>query len=241
MLKALLLACLAAGALEAQNVVSESAIHQAVERHVRAALSRQNHAQDRCEIHPRWKGDVVLEEAGPVEIAVKPLSARPLRGAGMVRVELRVKGQTCRTLTVTVDTRLYRRVLVASRALRRGEELGPEAVELDEREVTMMRDGVFTDPAQVADMQTKRPLNAGAMLTALHCQGVPLVRQGEMVELVVVGGGMELSTRGVALQDAGAGALVRVRNEKSGKVLRGEVLTAGVVCLNLGEGRNGHE
>ncbi len=238
MIKALLLACLATSALWAQNVVSEDAIHQAVERHVRAALQRQHTTPDRCEIHTRWKGDVVLDEAGPVEIAVNPLTSRPLRGAGMVRVELKVKGQTRRTLTVTVDTRIHRRVLVTSRALRRGDLLGPEVLEVEERDITLLRDACFTDPAQVAGKQARRPLNAGEVLTALHSQGVPLVRQGDAVQLVVVGGGMEMSTQGVALQDGSAGVQIRVRNQESGKILRGEVLAAGLVRLDIGEARH---
>jgi flagella basal body P-ring formation protein FlgA len=238
MIRALVLACLASGALWAQNVVSEGAIHQAVERHVRAAFQRQNKAQDRCEIHARWKGDVVLGEKGPVEIEVKPLSARPLRGVGLVRVELKVKGQTCRTLTVTVDTRVYRRVLVASRAIRRGELLGEELLEEEERDVTMLKDGTYTGMDQVRGLQARRPMNAGTTLTHLHCQSVPLVRQGEVVELVVVGGGMELSAPGIALQDGGAGTRIRVKNQESGKILRGEVLAEGVVRLGGGEGRD---
>jgi flagella basal body P-ring formation protein FlgA len=238
MLKALVLISLAHGALWAQTVVSEEAIHQAVERHVRAALLRQHTAQERCEIHARWKGDVVLEEKGPVEIAVKPLSSRPMRGAGLVRVELKVKGATCRTLTVTVDTRIYRRVLVALRAIRRGELLGEEVLEQEERDVTLLKDGCYAELDQVRGMQARRPINAGAVLTHLHSQSVPLVRQGDPVELVVVGGGMELSAPGVALQDGGAGVRIRVKNQESGKILHGEVLAAGVVRLGGGEDRD---
>jgi flagella basal body P-ring formation protein FlgA len=238
MIRALLLISLTSRALWAQTVVSEEAIHQAVERHVRAALARQNAAQERCEVHARWKGDVVLEEKGPVEIAVKPLSARPLRGAGLVRVELKVKGATCRALTVTVDTRIYRRVLVTSRAIRRGELLGAEMLEAEERDVTLLKDGFFSALEQVQGMQAKRPVNAGEILTRLHSQSVPLVRQGDEVELVVVGGGMELSALGVALQDGGAGARIRVKNRESGKILQGEVLATGVVHLGGGEHRD---
>jgi flagella basal body P-ring formation protein FlgA len=238
MIKALVLACLASSALWAQNVVSEDAIHQAVERHVRAALQRQHASQDRCEVHARWKGDVVLEEKGPVEIAVKPLTSRPLRGAGLVRVELKVRGQTCRTLTVTVDTRIYRRVLVTSRAIRRGELLGEDLLEEEERDVTLMKDGCFTEVEQVRGMQARRPMNAGEILTNLHSQSVPLVRQGDAVELVVIGGGMEMSTPGVALQDGGAGGRIRVKNQESGKVLHGEVLAAGIVRLGGGKDRD---
>lgn len=238
MIKALVLACLASSALWAQNVVSEDAIHQAVERHVRAALQRQNPSQDRCEIHARWKGDVVLEEKGPVEIAVKPLSSRPLRGAGLVRVELKVKGETCRTLTVTVDTRIYRRVLVTSRAIRRGELLDEDLLDQEERDVTLLKDGCYSDMEQVRGMQARRPMNAGEILTRLHSQSVPLVRQGDVVELVVVGGGMELSAPGVALQDGGAGVRIRVRNQESGKILHGEVLAAGVVRMGGGKDRD---
>lgn len=238
MIRALVLACLASSALWAQNVVSESAIHQAVERHVRAALQRQHGTQERCEIHARWKGDVVLAEKGPVEIAVKPLSARPLRGAGLVRVELKVKGETCRTLTVTVDTRIYRRVLVTSRAVRRGELLGADLLEPEERDVTLLKDGYFTEADQVKGLQARRPMNAGEILTRQHSQSVPLVRQGDAVELVVDSGKMQLSTQGVALQDGGAGVRIRVRNQESGKVLQGEVVAAGMVRMGGREDQN---
>ena len=236
MIRALVLACLASSALWAQNVVSENAIHQAVERHVRAALQRENKGQERCEVHARWKGDVVLEEQGPVEIEVRPLSARPLRGAGLVRVELKVKGQTCRTLTVTVDTRIYRRVLVASRVIRRGELLGEDMLDQEERDVTYLKDGYYTEADQVKGMQAKRPMSAGDILTRQRSESVPLIRQGDAVELVVDSGNMQLSTQGVALQDGGAGVRIRVKNQESGKILHGEVLAAGIVRMGGAEG-----
>lgn len=236
MINALFLVCLASSALWAQNVVREHTIHQAVERHVRAALQRGNQSQERCEVHARWKGDVVLEEQGPVEIEVRPLSSRPLRGAGLVRVELKVKGQTCRTLTVTVDTRIYRRVLVASRVIRRGELLGENLLEQEERDITLLKDGCYTEIDQVKGMQARRPMNAGDIFTRQHSESVPLVRQGDAVELVVDSGNMQLSTQGVALQDGGAGVRIRVKNQESGKILHGEVLAAGIVRMGGGEG-----
>ena len=235
MIKALVLATLASSAVWAQNVVSETAIHQAVERYVRAAMQRQHVSQDRCEVHARWQGDVVLDESGPVQIEVKPLSVRPLRGAGLVRVELKVKGQTCRSLTVTVDTRIFRRVLVTSRALRRGEILGAEVLEQEERDITLLKDGVYTEVAQVQGMQARRPMNAGEILTSAYSESVPIIKQGDTVQLVLDSGTMQLSTQGVALQDGGAGVRIRVRNEESGKILQGEVVAAGIVRMGGGE------
>ena len=109
-------------------------------------------------------------------------------------------------------------------------------LEQEERDITLLKDGYYTEVDQVQGMQARRPMNAGDIFTRQHSESVPLVRQGDAVELVVDSGNMQLSTQGVALQDGGAGVRIRVRNQGSGKVLHGEVLAAGIVRMGGGEG-----
>ena len=54
---------------------------------------------------------------------VHRLSDRPLRGPSVLRAEIHLAGRTARVMSVTADVRFFRRVLVAGRNIRRGDEL----------------------------------------------------------------------------------------------------------------------
>ncbi|HAS50615.1 MAG TPA: flagella basal body P-ring formation protein FlgA, partial [Gammaproteobacteria bacterium] len=55
------------------------------------------------------------------------------------------------------------------------------------------------------------------------------VRQGETVTLIAGQSGMQVTSSGIALSDAGIGERVRVRNETSKRVIQGTVVEQGRV------------
>ena len=217
----------------AQNLVSEQVIHRAVERFVHAELEGRVDRQKRFEINTRWQGDVELGIQGDVEIAVRRISVNPFHGPTMVRVELQVEGETRRALTVTVDTRFFKEVLVTTRGIRRGEDFTLDMFELIERDITEEKDGYYTDFAELTDLQAKRPLGFDRILAYRYVEKVPVVHRGDEVQLVVQAGNMQISTLGVALQDGGVGTRIRVRNLDSGKILRGEILDSRTLKVAL--------
>jgi flagella basal body P-ring formation protein FlgA len=186
---------------------------------------------ERLEIKARWQGDVLLDAEGPVRIEMRPLGDRPFRGPAMLRAEVLVAGKTQRVLTVTVDTRYYRPVLVATRAIRRGEAFAPDQVELAERDVTQQHDGFYTDVAALAGLQARRPIPAGAIVGRDRGEALPAIRRGDAVTLVVESRSMQIAAAGVAMQDAGLGQPIRVKNADSGKVLLGHVRDAHTVSM----------
>jgi flagella basal body P-ring formation protein FlgA len=69
----------------------------------------------------------------------------------------------------------------------------------------------------------RRPLPAGAVLTSADLLPDFMVRQGEQVMLVAAADGVRVRAAGLALQDGRMGALVRVQNTSSSKVVQGVV------------------
>jgi len=222
-----------AAAASAAEVVTEAAIHRAVENFVRAALQERLEEGERVKVHTRWQGDVPLEGSGDVEVAVRRLSARPLSGPTVMRVALVVDGKTQREMGITADVRFFRRVLVASRMVRRGEPLAAELVERAERDVTMMKHGFYTDTAELVDLRTRRAVGLGDVLTPRHTEKIPVVRRGDEIALVAETPNLRISTTGVALQDGGMGERIRVRNQDSGKVVYGEVVDPQTIKVGL--------
>lgn len=77
-----------------------------------------------------------------------------------------------------------------------------------------------------AVLSADRPIRAGELIQPI------LVKRGEMVELTYSSPYMHLKTKGIALEDGGKGALIRVKNEKSEKAVSGRVADAGRVEVN---------
>ena len=213
------------------QLVSESAIHGAVEEYVRSETTAEPGAE--LDVRIRWQGEVALDCDGPVGIQVRSISSRPFRGQTMVRAAMYCDGETQKTIAVTVDTRLHMEVLVAKRHIRRHEILGEEMVELAIRDVTAVKGGYFTSFDGFSNNRTRRPVGLGAVLSADHVEQVPAIFRGDEVELVVESSGIWVSVRGVAIQDGSIGNRIRVRNRDSGRIVQGTVLNEGTVNLGL--------
>lgn len=129
------------------------------------------------------------------------------------------------------DWTIYVPVTVQSRirvwALRspevEGARLGSADVAPETRLVGGMAVGYVMDPAQLAHATLRHSLPAGAVLTSQDLLPDLMVRQGEQVTLVAAMGGIEVRAAGLALQDGRQGAVIRVQNATSSKVVQGVV------------------
>lgn len=213
------------------SLVTEASVHEAVEAYVQERLAGLVDPQDRVTVSTRWQGDFLLDRPGQAQFHVVPLSSRPFRGPSVVRVELVIGAETVKTLTLTVDTRIHRPVLVTAQALRRGTPLTSDMVQVEERDITSLADGFFTDLAQLDGWQTRRPIGVSDILTRRHVEPVPVITRGDEVLLVTETANMQLSVRGVAMQDGGIGSRIRVKNADSGKVLSGLIVDAATVRI----------
>lgn len=211
--------------------VTAADLERAVDAYVRAELAPAIAAGERVAVTCRWQQEVQVPGPTPDEIRVRRVAEGSLDGPTVLRAALVTVDRTVREVTLTAEIRRFRPVLVASRLIRRGEELGPTVLEVQEREVTGLADGCFTAIDQVDGMRVRRALGGGQVLTRLHAEPRPVVNRGEEVLLVARGSGIEVSTEGIALEDGGIGARVRVRNAASGKVLYGQVSGAGTVRI----------
>ena len=217
----------------AQITVVAADIEAAVVAFVNQQLQGHLEEGTRVEVNTRWQGDLVLAGEGTPQIRVRRASSRPLRGPTVLRVGIDADGRTLRTMSVTADIRHLRPVLVASHMLRRGEALTEDMIEVAERDITMLRHGYFTEAGLLADMQTRRSLVEGNVLTRNHVEAIPVIRRGDEVELVARTNQLAVSVLGQAMQDGGVGERIRVKNSDSGKVLYGQILNASTIRVGL--------
>jgi len=146
-----------------------------------------------------------------------------------VAVAVSCPGAAHWTIQVPVRLQVFRRVLVTTRPLARGDMPGPADVHAEERDVTRLGYGYIQSLDQIAGHAMARPLIAGAVLNPWDLAGRQMVRAGDQVALVADLGGIEVRTSAMALDGGDTGAHLKVRNVNSGRVIDAVVLAAGEV------------
>ena len=104
-----------------------------------------------------------------------------------------------------------------------GVRLGAADVVAETRLVSGLAAGYVTDIALLSRSTLRHPLPAGAVLMEQDLLPDFMVRQGEQVTLVAAVDGIQVRAAGLALQDGRYGALIRVQNVSSSRVVQGIV------------------
>jgi flagella basal body P-ring formation protein FlgA len=135
------------------------------------------------------------------------------------------------TIFVPVSIETKSSVLVLKHAAGRGARIAEQDVEVQTRMVSGPGDDYLTDVAELSGRTLKRPLGAGAALTADAMAADSLVKRGQQVTLLAAAGGMEVRARGVAMGDAPVSGRVKAQNLSSGRIVEGVVETADVIRI----------
>ena len=117
--------------------------------------------------------------------------------------------------------RRYDRVVVLARPVEPGATLTANDIRLDERSIDGLVSGYFSDPQQVIGKQMRRSMTVGQTLPRLAVLSPKLVSRGERVTFMADLRGLQVRMEGTILMDAAIGDRVRVRNDRSKRIVEG--------------------
>lgn len=160
--------------------------------------------------------------------AFLPVGARQL---GNSSVGVRCPGDW--SVYVPVHVSALVEVIIASRPLQRGATLGAADLRHERRDLATLAYGYVLHSEQAVGKQLARSISEGTPLTPNLLTAPQWVKRGERVTVVAQVGGMEVRMNGEALTDGTEGALVRVRNLSSTRVVEGTVIAQGVIQVRL--------
>lgn len=159
-----------------------------------------------------------------------PPGARPW---GRTRVGLRcLQGATHWNVYLPVTVKVFGRALVASAALPAGAVLTEQDLREEEVDFAAGPGSAVTDAASAVGRALARPLAAGEALRATDLKARQYFAVGQMVQVVAVGDGYQVSSEGQALSPGLEGRLVRVRTD-SGRVVSGVAVAENRVEIAL--------
>lgn len=156
---------------------------------------------------------------GPLEAAL--LTGTRLQAQASIAVGCHQGANWTVYVPVTIASRI--RVWALKSPAAQGARLRADDVVTETRLVSGLAVGYVTDLAQLPRSTLRHPLPAGTVLMTQDLLPDFMVHQGQQVTLVAAADGIHVRAAGVALQDGRYGALIRVQNVSSAKVVQGVV------------------
>ena len=185
----------------------------------------------RHELHLQRAASTMHLPAGEVTAVVEFPRGLPYSREFPVSFAVYIDGVFYRRATSYYRVTVYDRVLVAMTNIRAEEPISAANARVEERTVDTPPELTLTDFTRLAGRVAGRYIQKDATITP-SVLAMPLVmRPGNAVELVFDTNGIVIRAEGVALEPGRIGYEIRVRNVRSGKILRGKVIDAATVRI----------
>lgn len=162
-----------------------------------------------------------------------PMARVPLKG-GVVTVMAAYtnpEGKSQRG-TMTVRLRKLERVLVASAAIKAGDNIEDKVV-VEDREALGLPSDCVIDTGDVRGKVARISIPKGIVVTNRMIESPKLVKRGDPVVIVAGNGDVEITATGEALMDGQVNMVIRVKNLDSQKVIAARVTEKGKVIVEL--------
>ena len=137
------------------------------------------------------------------------------------------------SLYVPVSVKHYQPVVVLARPVAPGSILTSDDLRLEDRSVNGLVSGYFSHPDQVIGKQMRRSMGVGQAVSRMAVLAPKLVSRGERVIVLAGLKGLEVRVEGTVLMDGAVGDRVRVRNERSQRVVEGTLAPDGTVRVRM--------
>ena len=147
------------------------------------------------------------------------------------QVSVYVDGVLQRKTSIYYRVTVYDRVLVAMTDIRQEAEITAANARIEERAVDTVPAVTLTDFVKVAGRVAGRYIRKDTVITPQMLAMPMVMRAGSPVTLVLDANGIAIRAAGVAMEAGRIGYTIRVRNETSGKILRGKVIDAETVQI----------
>ncbi len=158
---------------------------------------------------------------------------RPDIDHGKTTLTLRCPVKPFWKLHLPVEVEVFADVAVAAKPLPRGQIIDDSAFRFEKRDIALLNKGYFATRDALYQLQAKRNLRRGDVLTPANLSPKLLVRSGQQVTLVLSYKGLQVKSSGTALHSARLGEVVRVRNSQTQKVVEGVVSGEALVKVSI--------
>jgi flagella basal body P-ring formation protein FlgA len=184
---------------------------------------------------PRFKAGK-LDSRLKLKACHKPLViefSRPDYTYGKTTLTVSCKVNAAWKILLPARIELFEDVAIVTKSLLRGQTIDESSIKFKKTNVSRLNNGYFLKNSSLQQLQARRNLKLGTVLTPKNLAPRLLVHSGQQVTLVLNYNGLEIKSSGHALQSASRGQVIKVRNSQSQKIVEGVVSGEARVRVSL--------
>jgi flagella basal body P-ring formation protein FlgA len=157
-------------------------------------------------------------------LAVTELPAGGVAGAFFIRAKASSGGTVIGEWQLPLRAQLSQEVWVAATRLERGQEINRTLLGVQKVDVLRERAPLIPVTADPTAFDLTQSVPAGRPLTTRDVTPRPVIRKGQVVEVVAQQGLLAVSMKALALESGAVGDLIKLRNVESRREFSGQVL-----------------
>jgi flagella basal body P-ring formation protein FlgA len=209
---------------------AEVSVQKAVRQYVEAnsswptAVIRVDFLSEEPEI-PKHKTHITLrvESAGQYDlIGDTAFTVSFFDGATLVRTD-----------TIRTRIEVYREVVVAAKTLPSGAIISADDLRVTKKWLRRINPQTLSIAEEAIGKKLTTQVRSGMEISAHMLKAVALVKKGKPVKIIFNTDMMQIVTVGIPEEDGSNGAIIKVRNISSNKIIYGRVVSDSAVELNI--------
>jgi len=168
-----------------------------------------------------WPEPATTTESWWPEITAYP--ADGLKSRFVLEFRIQTQDETLGSWKLLVQCQLWREVFISERLLNRGDLLAPDDVSIQKIDTLTMRSSPVLATTPLEDIELMQTVSAARPLLWRDVREIPLVRKGDIVDVVAQEGFLRITTKALATEDGDKGALIAIRNLQSRQEIQAQV------------------
>ncbi|GAA6134896.1 flagellar basal body P-ring formation chaperone FlgA [Oceaniserpentilla sp. 4NH20-0058] len=168
----------------------------------------------------------------PCQIPLNIDAPQPLE-LGRSHIKVACKDTKPWALNVPTEVNLYTEVVVLNQPLIKNQIIEDGHIDLQRQNLAELRNGYYLKKAQVIGKQSKRALSGQTVLNSYLILPALMIHKGDKVMITANKGPMSVKMPGEALNDGREGRQIRVKNNRSERIIRGKVVGPGEVLVQF--------
>ncbi len=134
---------------------------------------------------------------------------------------------------VPVKVQLFKQVAVTATQLLKDHQITASDLQMTRQDVSLVSDGYFQSVDELIGMAVQKPISPGTIIKHHMVKPPTLVHRGEIVKIVIKSPGLTIEGMGIAQNDGAKGEMVKVKNNRSNRVVDAMVTEPGITVIPL--------
>jgi len=154
-------------------------------------------------------------------------------GERLYHVKVWYKNTAFKQVSVPTRIEVCKDIVLSSRPLKRDNNVSSQDIIVEEKWFTRLPKDLLTDPESVIGLRLLRSVNSNTPFTLSMLSNPIMFKKGKVVKIVCDSDALNITTFGLAEEEGVYGAIIKVRNISSKKIIQGKVIGDSVVRVEI--------